>query len=51
MNGAVGPLDKSYLMIGLLLVGSGLAALLHVADNVRSSMETRKTDQRVEADR
>lgn len=33
-------------MVGLLLFGSGLAAMLYVADNVRSSMETRKTDQR-----
>jgi hypothetical protein len=48
LNDAVGALDKSCLVIGLLLFGSGLAAILHAAGNVRSSMEKRTTPPEVE---
>ncbi|MET4159773.1 hypothetical protein ABIC29_003376 [Agromyces sp. PvR057] len=51
MNAAVGALDKSYLIIGLLLIGSGLTAVFHVADTIRGSVVTRMSDQRVDADR
>lgn len=51
MNGAVSALDKSYLVIGLLLFASGLAAILHPRDAVRDSTETRKIAEQVETER
>lgn len=51
MNGAVGALDKSYLVIGLLLVAAGLAAILHLGDAVGGSTEAREVVKQVEIDR
>lgn len=51
MNGAVGALEKTYLVIGLMLVGSLLAAILHLADSVTRKLSKGPIAEKAEIER